>query len=139
MWVHFLYWHVLDTVVILEKGNLPHPRYTRCDILVPLRELNDRYPATNQCARGTERKRRRLVEAELRDILERSFEAYRYLLENVTSFRYLGWVLTGGYDDWLAVVGNLGKVRKSWGLFSWILNREGADTKVSGYFYKVVS
>ena len=24
--VHFLYWHVFDIVVILEEGNLPHPR-----------------------------------------------------------------------------------------------------------------
>ena len=28
MWVHFLKPHVLDTVVILEKGKLPHPQCT---------------------------------------------------------------------------------------------------------------
>ena len=26
MWVHFVHQHVLDTVVILEEGNFPHPR-----------------------------------------------------------------------------------------------------------------
>ena len=30
---------------------------------------------------------------------ERAFEAYEEPLENVTAFRYLGWVLTAGDDD----------------------------------------
>ena len=47
MQVHFLYRQVLDTVVILEEGTPPHPRCTRCDMLVPWRELNGRYPATS--------------------------------------------------------------------------------------------
>ena len=53
--------------------------------------------------------------------------------------RYLGRVLTEVDDDCLAVVGNLGKARKSWGWLSWILNREGADPKLSGHFYKAVA
>ena len=76
MRVHLLQWNVLDTVVIMEEGNLPHPRCTRCDILVPRWELNGRHPATDQCARGAERKRRNLAEAELRDRSKRSFEEY---------------------------------------------------------------
>ena len=75
--VHFLHWHVLDTVVILEEGNLPHPRCTLCDILVHRRALNIRHPDTDQCARGAERKMQRLVEAELRESSRRAFEAYR--------------------------------------------------------------
>ena len=35
MKVHFLHRNVLDTVVILEEVNLPHPRCTRCFMLVP--------------------------------------------------------------------------------------------------------
>ena len=70
--------------------------------------------------------------------LERSFKAYEEPLENVTAFRYLGRALTAGYDKWLAVVGNLGKARNSWGQLSRILSQEGADLKVSGFFYKVV-
>ena len=42
MRVHFLHQNVLDTVVILEEGNLPHPWY----MLVPRRTLNGRHPAT---------------------------------------------------------------------------------------------
>ena len=116
--VHFLHRHVLDTVVILEEGNLPHPRCPRCDILVPQRALNGRHPATAQCARGDERKRRRLAEAETRESSEQAFEAYGEPIHNVLEFRYLGMVLTAGDDEWLAVVGNLGKARNSWGRLS---------------------
>ena len=87
-------------------------------MLFPWWELNGRHSATAQCAMGADRKRRRLVEADLREISERAFEAYGEPLENVTAFRYLGWVLTAGDDDWLAVVGNLWKARKSWGRLS---------------------
>ena len=77
MQVHFLHQHVLNNVVILEEGNLPHPWCARCNILVPRRALNNRHPVTAQCARGAERKRRRLAEAETREISEQAFEAYR--------------------------------------------------------------
>ena len=83
---HFLHWHVLNTVVILEEGNLPHPRCTRCDMLVPRKALNSRHPATAQCAGGVEWKRRRLVEAEMREISERNFEEYGEPLEKVMKF-----------------------------------------------------
>ena len=70
---------------------------------------------------------------------ERAFKAYGEPLENVTTFRYLGRVVTAGEDDWLAVVGNLGKARKSWGRLSRIMSRKGEDLKVSGSFYKTVA
>ena len=136
--MHFLHRHVLDTVVIMEEGNLPHPRCTWCNILVPRGTLNFRHPDTAQCARGAERKRQRLLETEMRESSEKAFEAYGEPLENVTTFRYLGRVLTEREDDWLAVIGNLGKAWKSWGRFYRILIREGEDPKVSGIFNKTV-
>ena len=74
--VHFLHRHVLDTLVILEEGNLSHPHCTQCDMLIPRWALNGRHPATDQCTRGAERKRRRLEEAELMESLQRAFKAY---------------------------------------------------------------
>ena len=65
--------------------------------------------------------------------------AYREHINNLSAFKYPGRVLTAGDDDWLAVVGNLGKARKSWGRLSWILVREGADPNVSGNFYNSVA
>ena len=108
-------------------------------MLVPRRDLNDRHPATDQCARGAERKRRQIVEAETRESLEWAFKAYGEPIQNVLTFRYLGRVLTVGEIDWLAVVENLRKARKSWGRLSKILIREGADPKVLGNFYKTVA
>ena len=77
-------------------------------MLVSRRALNGRHPATAQCARGAERKRRRIAEAEMREISERAFEAYGEPMENVTTFRYLGRVFTAGDNDCLLVLGNLG-------------------------------
>ena len=103
-------------------------------MLVPWRALNGRHPATPQYARGEEQKKRRLAEAETQESSERAFEAYGEPIHNVLAFRYLGRVLTTGYNDWLTVVGNLGKARKSWGRLSQILIREGADPRGVGKF-----
>ena len=70
---------------------------------------------------------------------EREFEAYGESIKNVLAFKYLGRVLTAGDDDWLTEVGNLGKARRSWGRLSPVLDREGADPKVSGTFYTAVA
>ena len=48
MRVHFVHWNVLDTMVMLEDGNSPHPRCTRCDMQFPQRALNGRHPGTAQ-------------------------------------------------------------------------------------------
>ena len=42
-----------------------------------------------------------------------AFEVYREQLKTVSSFKYLGRILTEGDDYWPAVAGNLGKARKS--------------------------
>ena len=69
--------------------------------------------------------RRRLAEEEMRESTERAFEAYGAPLENVTAFKYLGMVMTLGYDNWMSVAGNLQKATKSWGWMLRILIREG--------------
>ena len=90
MRMHFFNRHVGDIVIILEEGNLSHPRCPRCEMLVPWRAINGRHHATAQCAKGAERKRRWMAEAELRDSTERAFEAYWKPLETVSDFKYLG-------------------------------------------------
>ena len=61
----------------MEEGNLPYPRCTRCNMLVPRQELSVRHTDTAKCARVGEQKRRRLAEEELRESSERAFKAYR--------------------------------------------------------------
>ena len=83
MRVHFVHRNVLDTVVMLEEGNFPHPRCARCDMQVPRRALNRRHPGTKQCLKGEERKIRRLEETETRENLDRAFEEYGAPIESV--------------------------------------------------------
>ena len=64
--IHFVYRHVRDTVVIMEEVNHPYPCCPACEIFVSWATLNRRHPATALCARGSERKIRRLVEEESR-------------------------------------------------------------------------
>ena len=111
MRVHFVHRHVLDTVVTLEEGNLPHPQCAKCDMQVPCRALNGRHPGTAQCAKGAERKRRRLAETETRENSEWAFEAYGALIKSVSEFKYLGRILTAKDDDWPEVIGYLRKAR----------------------------
>ena len=40
MKVHFWHRNVRDIVVILEEGNLPHPRCPLCDMMVPWKAMN---------------------------------------------------------------------------------------------------
>ena len=70
----------------------------------------------------------------MRESSERAFEAYGEPIQNFSAFRYLGRVLTAGDDNWRAVVGNLGKARKSWGRLSQILILEGGRSKGVGKF-----
>ena len=67
-----------------------------------------------------------------------AFEVYGEQLKTVPSFKYLGRILTAGYDDWPAVAENLGKARKSWGQLQRILSREGANKRVLENFFKAV-
>ena len=101
-------------MIILEDGNPPHPRCSRCDMLVLWRALNGKHHDTVMCRKGAERKRRRMAETELRESTERAFEAYGNPIEAVSSFKYLGRIMTAGDDDCPAVAGNLVNARKSW-------------------------
>ena len=113
MRVHFVHPHVLNIVVMLEEGNLPHPRCARCNMQVPQRDLNGWDPGTEQFFEGAEKKRRRLAEAETRENLEQAFEAYRAPIKSVSELKYLGRILTATDKDYPEVVGNLRKARRS--------------------------
>ena len=93
MKVHFWQRHVRDTVVILEEGNLPHPRFLLCDMMVPCKALNGIHGRTAQCTRGAEQKIQKLATEEEREVATRYFSTYGLPLEMVTSFKYLGRVI----------------------------------------------
>ena len=62
--MHLFKFHMWDTVIIVEDGPHPHPRFPFCGMLVPWTSLNYRHPSTAQCAKGEEWKRLRLVTEE---------------------------------------------------------------------------
>ena len=59
-----------------------------------------------------EGKRIQMAEENLRESLERDFQAYMEPLETVILFKYMGQVMTTGGYDWPEVAGNLRKARK---------------------------
>ena len=138
MRMHFCRRHFRYIVIILEEGNLPHPRCSQCDMMVPWRALNGKHHDTAMCRSGEEQKRWWVAETELGESTERAFETYGNPIEAVHSFKYLGQIMTAGDDNWPAVAGNLVKARKSWALLARIFSREGADKRVSGTFFKSV-
>ena len=46
MMVHVWHQHAKDTMVILEEGNLSHPRFPLCEIMVPWKDLNGTHRRT---------------------------------------------------------------------------------------------
>ena len=78
--------HVQDMLVFLEEGNHPLPRCTKCDMFFTQRELNGIHQAMAMCARGEERRLKRLQEEEARLSMVVAFEAYVRPLEMVTTF-----------------------------------------------------
>ena len=56
----------------------------------------------------------------------------------VTSFKYLGRVISAADNDCPKLVRNLAKARVVWWRLTQILRREGAVPQVSGFFFKSV-
>ena len=97
----------------MDKGKHPHPRCPQSDKLVPWYALKEMHLTTAQWDRGVEQKIRRLAEEELREILERAFQAYDTPLDNVTEFKYMGRVMKSVDVDWPTVSGIIHKEKKS--------------------------
>ena len=71
---------------------------------------------------------------EISKITARALQAYSILLNLVTSFKYLGWIMMTSDEDWPRVVGNLQKARNIWARLLRMLGREEANLRVSGIF-----
>ena len=74
-------------MVILEEGNLPHPRCLLFDMLVPWWSLIGMHGRTAQCKKGVEQNRQLLAAEEEREVTSRAYSAYERPLEMMTSFK----------------------------------------------------
>ena len=59
-------------------------------------------------------------------------------LTHVSSFKYLGGILSASDDDWPAVVRNLIQERNKWAWRMQVLGREGEYERMLGMFYVAV-
>ena len=89
--------------------------------------LNSRHLAMSFFRRGKERKRHRLEEKETQAGTEMAITAYRILPAPVTSFKYLGGVLSAADDDLTLVVHNLWRSQYKWEHMYMLLSRKGVD------------
>ena len=80
-----------------------------------------------------------MTEEEERKVTDREFSAYGRPLDMVTSFQYLGRVISGADNNWPVVVRNLSWARAVWKRTTRILIREGEETRASGFFFKAVA
>ena len=85
-------------------------------MFVPWRILNIRHPNMEICRRGGRggRKRRQMVAEEVRAASKMYLNTYGRPLMDVSSFNYLGRVLSDSYDDWPSVIANLRKAHNRW-------------------------
>ena len=79
-----------------------------------------------------------MLEEEERAVTFRAFSAYGIPLDTITSFRYLGRVISVADNNWTAVDRNFSKERDMWRKMASILSREGEEPWVSGFFFKAV-
>ena len=93
---------------------------------------------TAQCKKGAERKQQSMAAEDDRVVTSRSFSTYGHPLDMVTSFKYLGQVISAADDNWLAVVINLAKAQALWRRLTRIISREEAALRVSKFFFKLV-
>ena len=96
-------------IVIMEEGNRPYPMCPQCDMFVSRKALKSRQMTTASCQRSAERKRRSLMEEEVRAVAETVFTSDEIPLFQVTSFKYLGQIPMEVDDDWPSVFRNLQK------------------------------
>ena len=95
-------------------------------------------PRNGLLFRGEERKRPRLEEEEARTGIEMEIIAYGIPIDPVTSFKYLGRVLSEADNNCPAVVHNLRKTQNKCERLSRVLSREGADARTLGRIYMAV-
>ena len=72
MRVHFWHRHVRYTVVTPEEGNLPHPRFPLCYMLVLRKALNGKHRRTTQCTQGEGRRIQQLAAEEEMEVTARA-------------------------------------------------------------------
>lgn len=90
------------------------------------------------CEEGAARKRHRLAQAASVEAALVVFDVRGEEIENVSTFKYLGRLISSTDNDWPARYKNLREAWQCWAKLSRLLVRDGASPRISGMFYKAV-
>ena len=113
-----------------ELVSCPH-----CDLKVP---SLDKHIGTKACKKAATRaSKRRQVKAN-REVDQVIFHIGDQPIQKVSSFKYLGRILSANDDDLPAVAANVHCAHQRWGQVAQLLIREGASSLTMSYFYKAV-
>jgi hypothetical protein len=132
---HFRARHVEHTIVIQEEG--PLLRCTACGLFQ--RDVGWKHQQSEDCKRWTKSLNGRKRSAEnAAKVQKTTFTVNNAPIENVTSFKYLGRILTQNDNDTAAIEGNLLKARNRWARVRKILAQSGATPKHMVSFYLTI-
>jgi hypothetical protein len=131
---HFLYRHFQDTIIIMEEGRLS--RCTLCGMFCTKLQLAGGHTKTVLCKQGTKRNKQKMRDLQCIRAFQRTFTIQNQPIETLTSFQYLGRIITSMDSDWEAARFNLNKARNQWMTISQVLARASASPRISALFYK---
>ena len=130
---HFGFKHKMAVVHFSGEG--PLVPCSKCRMQVPSLEIHE---DSKLCQRMAERALRR---QQLQTNLQADHTVFHIGdtdIESVSSFKYLGQVLSANDDNLPAVLSNIQKAQQRWGQVAQLLVHEGASVKTMGYFYKAI-
>lgn len=133
---HFRTRHPQDFIHITREGH-PFPKCPNC--LLQARNVRDHtHLRSKDCALHTKRRFQR--EQFVANYLASShtFSLSDQPLPKVTTYRYLGRLLTSNDSDWPTLYHNLSKARRQWSCIARVLVTEHVQPKAAGMFYKAV-
>ena len=134
MYRHFAYRHPLATIVIAGEGRLP-----KCELCGMHSKDVQKHQMTQECQKGRGRGERRTQIERARDNAAMQFRVNGRDIEKVTSFNYLGRILSERDDDTQCIETQLSKARQRWGMVLRVLKKNKVDNpKIMGRFYVAV-
>ena len=103
-------------IIILDKGDGYHPWLEQCGMFVTREAFAVRHLRNKMCRRGAERKRRHLDANAARLAAEKEFQSYDQIIDKVDTFKYFVRILSFDNIDCPAIVMNLQRAERKYGV-----------------------
>ena len=123
--LHFMLWHMEDTIVILKDGLGPHPWCYNCNMFINQDAMAAEHLGTTICKSGVKRNHHHIAATAAQITAGTDFQAQDQVLEKLDTFNYLDMMLSFYDRDWPVVNWNLHKYWIKWGRLSCMLCQKG--------------